>query len=235
MSSGHAFSPRIEPTEISARIDGYFGKISGAPNHRYRSWEHCYRYFHAQSPSETLAQLDLAALHLGFYLASWGMYRGSTFLLQRDYTVHKPTVNAVLSERFAPLWERDIGAGEGDKKCVPLIIEAANAVRQSYRPVGAATDTLVTKVLLGTMGCVPACDSLFVAGWKRSEQPYSYFNAAFLGRIVAFCATYIDTLRDEQEKIASAAGIHYPVMKLADMYFWQIGFESAGEPADIEA
>ena len=52
--------------------------------HRFNSWNNCYsffqnKYFKYNSDDD---YDDRAALHLGFYLASWGMYRGSTFLLQ---------------------------------------------------------------------------------------------------------------------------------------------------------
>jgi hypothetical protein len=55
--------------------------MTGA-HHRYRSWEHCYRYFHRSIPEAIAVDHDHAALQLGFYLASWGMCRGSGFLLQ---------------------------------------------------------------------------------------------------------------------------------------------------------
>ena len=33
------------------------------------------------------------------------MYRGSSFLLQRDYKVHKPIVEELLKEKYNCLWE----------------------------------------------------------------------------------------------------------------------------------
>lgn len=58
-------------------------------NGRYRSWEHCYsNFYHARGKDN--ADLDYLSLQLAFYLASWGMYRGSSFLLQKDYKVHIP-------------------------------------------------------------------------------------------------------------------------------------------------
>jgi len=224
----------VDSSEIGARIATYFGKMSAENNHRYRSWEHCYHFFRERQRSELLCDLDVAALQLGFYLASWGMYRGSSFLLQHDYTVHKPTVEAILSDRFAPLWEQDIGADARDDEYAPLIFEAAQTVKASYRPIGDASDTLVTKVLLGTLACLPACDRFFIAGFKHSGQPYSYLNSAFIRRMIGFCTKYLDELHYEQPSIGAASGAHYPLMKLADMYFWQIGFEAAGEPALVE-
>jgi hypothetical protein len=223
----------MHPSDIANRIAAYFGKLSADANHRYRSWEHCFRFFRA-SRNEIRSDLDVAALQLGFYLASWGMYRGSSFLLQRDYTVHKRTIEALISERFAALWEVEIGANPTDDQYADLILQAATAVRSSYEPFGKASDTLVTKVLLGTLACIPACDRFFIDGFKRTGHQYSYVNAPFVRRMIGFCTQFAAELRQQQSRIASLSGADYPLMKLADMYFWQIGFEAAGEPAEIE-
>lgn len=222
----------MDQSDIPTRIAAYFCKVSVEANHRYRSWEHCFRYFRA-SRDEIRSDLDVAALQLGFYLASWGMYRGSSFLLQRDYTVHKQTIEALTSERFTVLWEREIGANSTDEGYADLILEAASAVRRSYQPFGVATDTLVTKVLLGTLACLPACDRFFIDGFKRTGHQYSYVNAPFVRRMIGFCTQFSGELRQEQSRIASVSGADYPLMKLADMYFWQIGYEAAGEPAEV--
>src|ERR1700724_165165 len=66
--------------DIAEKIKAYHG-VRG-PHDRDRSWEHCYRYFRSADASTIRKDHDQAALQLGFYLASWGMYRGSSFLLQ---------------------------------------------------------------------------------------------------------------------------------------------------------
>src|SRR5690349_1631304 len=109
---------------IHEKISAYFGKVAGDPHHRYRSWEHCYRYFREVTPSGITAQRETAALQLGFYLASWGMYRGSTFLLQHAYTVHLGVVDCLASPRFAPLWDRELGSEADDAELVPVIMDA---------------------------------------------------------------------------------------------------------------
>ncbi|MFK4528050.1 hypothetical protein ABIF90_006031 [Bradyrhizobium japonicum] len=223
---------QMDHSDIPKRIATYFGKISAESNHRYRSWEHCFRFFRA-GRNEIRSNLDVAAVQLGFYLASWGMYRGSSFLLQRDYTVHKRTIEVLCSETFAALWEREIGANPADEQFADLILQAAGAVRSSYELLGNASDTLVTKVLLGTFACLPACDRFFIDGFRRSGHQYSYVNAPFVKRMVGFCTKYAGELRQEQSRISLAGQADYPLMKLADMYFWQVGFEAAGEPAEV--
>jgi hypothetical protein len=70
------------------KIRAYFDAMK-KQHHRYRSWEHCYRYFRqvgGTAREVIAADPDHAALVLGFYMASWGMYPGASFLLRFDYT-----------------------------------------------------------------------------------------------------------------------------------------------------
>jgi hypothetical protein len=217
---------------IHEKIAAYYGGIAGDPHHRYRSWEHCYRFFRDAKSAGIAVQRDHAALQLGFYLASWGMYRGSTFLLQHAYTVHLGAVDCLASPQFGPLWEQEYGGQAADVSLIPLIMEAVRGIADSYRPFGEPTETLVTKVLLGTFGCVPACDQYFIAGFRRAGLGYSYLNEKFLRKLLAFSRANIEELRREQEIIREHSGAYYPLMKLVDMYFWQIGYEGGGEGED---
>src|SRR5215471_2198526 len=104
----------------------YQGMLS--EHHRYRSWEHCFGYFRKAKPDGVLASLDTAALQLGFYLASWGMYRGSSFLLQHAYTVHLRAVDRLVALQLLPLWEKEFGAEPADVCLVPTVLAAIQAV-----------------------------------------------------------------------------------------------------------
>ncbi len=106
---------------IEREICAYLG-VAGE-HHRYRSWEHCYGYFQRTTPGGLAADRDQAALQLGFYLASWGMYRGSSFLLQHAYTVHRGVVDALAEKRFHDLWACDFGARADDAKLLPVVWE----------------------------------------------------------------------------------------------------------------
>lgn len=90
----------------------------------------------------------------------------------------------------------------------------------------------MTKVLLGTFGCLPACDRYFIDGFKSAGFKYSYLNAGFIERLLAFCSEKLTDLQAEQYALEKAAGFRYPLMKLVDMYFWQIGYERAGKKAE---
>jgi hypothetical protein len=159
------------------------------------------------------------------------MYRGSSFLLQHAYTIHRGVIAQLTTPRFSALWEQEFGTGHDDENLVPLILEAIKAIREAYRPFAPQTDssqptdTLVTKIILGTLGCLPACDRYFIGGFKSTDMSYSHLNEKFVNRALQFCRENHRELREEQERIERASGMRYPFMKLVDMYFWQIGFE----------
>ena len=81
-------------------IRAYFEQTMSDPHGRYLSWEHCYKAFLENRDANDEQAIDHLALHLAFYLASWGMYRGSSFLLQKDYKVHIPVVKIIQEKNM---------------------------------------------------------------------------------------------------------------------------------------
>ena len=72
---------------LTAMIDVF--KAQSEPIDRNTSFDYCYNYF--KTTEDLTADLEKSCLVLGFYLASWGMLRGSSFLLQKSikYFHHK--------------------------------------------------------------------------------------------------------------------------------------------------
>jgi hypothetical protein len=110
------------------------------------------------------------------------------------------------------------------------MLELVEAIRGAYRPFAPPTgsqptDTLVSKIILGTVGCLPACDRYFIDGFKREGYSYTRLNDPFLTRILQFCEDHRGQLHSEKKRIELDGGIRYPFMKLVDMNFWQVGYE----------
>jgi hypothetical protein len=141
----------------------------------------------------------------------------------------------VAETRFDDLWNTDFGANETDGKLVPRVRELRVAIGQAYKSFAHAngsaqpTDTLITKVILGTCGCLPACDRYFINGFKSEGFKYSYLNDNFVERVLGFCQEHLPELQKERGSIEQRGGVRYPLMKLVDMYFWQIGYEKDTE------
>ena len=216
---------------IHQTIMDWFGTVGSEPHDRSRSWEHCFTFFKQNGPSGIRKKKDHAALHLGFYLASWGMYRPSGFLLQHAYSAHEGVLDVLLQDYVSPLWEKEFGASENDRNLIPDVQKVAESIRQAYQLFGEATDTLVTKVLLGTLGCLPASDRYFRAGFKREGFGASSLNIDFVDRVFKFCRKNSIDLAKAQMAVQRSTGIRYPFMKLVDMYFHQIGVRVSAFPA----
>ena len=77
----------------------FYDQLRSDENGRFRSWEHCYSHF-MNARRQANPDFDYLSLQLAFYLASWGMYRGSSFLLQKDYRVHIPAVKVILDSKY---------------------------------------------------------------------------------------------------------------------------------------
>lgn len=225
----------MKQLNIEDRVLAFFQRTLDDPFHRYRSWEHCYQFF-AQNPTN----MDHVCLHLGMYLASWGMYRGSSFLLQKDYRVHGPVVEELLRPEYQVLKAislADLQSEEGTRR-IAMIVKLVRRIKDCYidllsraQPTINVTDTLATKILLGTLGCTPAYDTYFVSGLKSSGLSFSYLNSRNFSQMVNYCQKYQDSFRKAQKRISVHRGLHYPDIKVIDMYFWMLGFEKDGRSA----
>lgn len=135
------------------------------PSARYASFDYCFNYFRSHYEADQVealaapATMQTSCLHLGFYLASWGMFRGSTTLLTRSAHCFRPVIEAIIAVP-AVAWESDVADYDSE-----MIAELINIGRTLGRVLpGGHSDTLVTKTMLGVFGCVPAFDSYFRRG-----------------------------------------------------------------------
>ena len=213
----------------------FYNKLREDENGRYRSWEYCYKIFNDAHISDKVDNdfIDYLCLHLSFYLASWGMYRGSSFLLQRDYKVHKPVIEELLKEEYDSLWGIAINEYKIIKnqqkleQLVKNIKKIYNEIRLSVKetiPKNELSDTLVTKVLMGTLGCVPAYDRYFVSGIRNEKAASGNFNIKSILELVDFYNQYYDDFESARSQMV-VCGMEYPQMKILDSCFWQIGFD----------
>ncbi len=220
-------------TDVKENILLFYQSIISDSYHRYRSWEQCYSFFQRHYPFTTDDQADAATLHLAFYLASWGMYRGSSQLLQKDYKVHTNILKIISGEKYAQLFNINFDAIESIGHTTQLVFDLVQELRQTYSGLGVSpTDTLTTKVLLGTLGCIPAYDRLFADGIKlwgnlfnnsRPRIPARLGRNGYLGLIGFYKQNKHDILA--AQAATAKNGVKYPVMKLIDMYFWNLGYQ----------
>lgn len=210
----------------------FYKDLKADENGRYRSWEYCYSHF-IKARGNKDVDYDYLSLQLAFYLASWGMYRGSSFLLQKDYRIHIPVVKELLSEKYDSL--AGIKCTGFRKESNQKLLQNINSFLDKYYDKirhevkeqelkSQLSYTLITKILMGTLGCVPAYDRYFIVGIKNQKVAKGSYNIKSIMQLVNFYENNMERLECVREKM-EVDGMSYPQMKMLDMGFWQIGFD----------
>lgn len=218
--------------ELISAAQTFYDDARADENGRSRSWEHCYRVFRdartAPSPD-----YDYLSLHLAFYLASWGMYRGSCFILQKDYKVHTPIVEEILKPEYDCLFGLAC-ADLRDDDVWDQYTNLYNDIADHFWPIrnevagrvvkSQVSPVLITKILMGTLGCVPAYDRFFEEGARYFGLEKKTYHEDSLLELADIYEAHNDRL-EEARRGMRTDDLIYPQMKLLDMGLWQIGFE----------
>ncbi|MDO4223351.1 MAG: hypothetical protein Q4D05_04895 [Acinetobacter sp.] len=215
--------------------------------HRYRSWETCYSQFKAarQAEHKDYKQLSIA---LGFYLASWGMYRGSAFLLDCNEQVHEAVVKIVLEPKYDALLDLDCETFLQSKHIQMLLQELSERLRQHYdeirrsveqrnqkKPAKAdVSSVLITKVLLGVLACVPAYDRFFKNAIVGTGISTAVYNTASLKKLAKFYMNHREQLEMARLQLQYAQGQAYPQMKFLDMGFFKMGANQPNSSKSVQ-
>lgn len=226
--------PTIPIDKVLVGINKFYVDLEADENARYLSWEHCYKHFIKAHNNQDLydENLDYLSLHLAFYLASWGMLRGSSFLLQKDYRVHIDIIKEILKPCYNNLWSINYIElqKQGNLDALSDLIDNIRTIyrikRKNIKEVGTdISDILVTKVLLGTMGCVPAYDEYFKKGVSKYNIATQQLGKSSIKGLAEYYKENETELEEVRLKISKARQLEYPQMKILDMAFWQLGFD----------
>ena len=161
------------------------GKNKGRkPDERYASFDFCYNYFYLFYKRNKLSELvdeknlQMSCLQLGFYLASWGMMRGSSFLLEKSVRNYKNLI-ITISKMSPKIWEIDVD--KYDEENIKLLLDCKQQIVDALGRENKPSDTLVTKIMLGVFANIPAYDQYF----RKSLKLHSV-NRKSLLKIKAF-------------------------------------------------
>lgn len=197
------------------------GKNKGKkPDERYSSFDYCYNYFYSFYAEDKIPELatdenlQMSCLQLGFYLASWGMMRGSSFLLEKSLRHFKNLIIAI-SKMDSKLWEIDVN--NYNDKNIKLLLNCKDNIVKALSKKNNPSDTLVTKIMLGVFASVPAFDQYF----GKSMHMYT-FNERSLRKIKKFYEENKSTIDSFEIKTfdfitSEYTDIFYSKAKLIDM------------------
>lgn len=215
-------SAPVATTRTDVNIEAAVGKYlrDRDPDARYASFDYCFNHFQEHRTAVAAwgqpTGMEVSCLQLGFYLASWGMLRGSSELLQRSARHLVPLVERIANVPPA-LWELDLNGY--DASGIDLVYQTALDIRSALRPVE-ASDILVTKVMLGVFGCVPAFDTYFKKGFRIST--FSKGSLGLVGEFYRANASTIDGLRQATLEFTTGhpSTRLYTRAKVVDMVFF---------------
>jgi hypothetical protein len=186
---------------------------------RLLSWSHCYDFFFTNR-HDLMLEKDHAALHLGFYLGNWGMFRNSE-LLNRNHTFYHGIVEILASAEAQTL--HTLARLQDANQ--PAVANAARMIRTVAARLTIAledggitpTPTLVSKILLATTGCIPAFDLQAKATLRSMElrvpvDPFSERNN-FLERLINYAMPY-------RQQLTEGMPANHPPMQVFDLYLW---------------
>ena len=210
---------------ITAYVNKFIQNECNSPDGRYKSWEFCYKFFQKEFDQQ---DWDKAALMLAFYLASWGMYRGSSFLLQYTYTIHIPALKIIFSTKYLKL-QKALPTEDKDISLLFTLIKELKVyyfckqrhIRPNITSFKEVSDTLISKIIMGVLGNMPAYDRFVKSGLKKSHLSQKMSPESYKQLLLFY--------RQNKNEINSLYKEHciYPPMKILDMYFWSLGQESA--------
>ena len=200
---------------------------------RYKSWEHCHNAFKKAKEKKKLEEndIDYLCLQLSTYLASWGMFRNS-FLLWCDYKVHTNVIkDVILNKKYSELWDIKLNNYNDH---ISKLSDLIKDIKEHYEPIrknvykflekdmktdNGLTDTLISKILLGTMACVPAYDRYFVLAVRKINITTGMFNTESIKKLINN-----EIVNEILKNIPKKYSDKYPQMKLLDSCLWQYGY-----------
>jgi len=222
----------LDENKFTTVMERVTRELKADPHHRLLSWDHAWEHWNSFANAQQNDE-SLAALHLAFYLASWGMYRGSSDLLYRDYKVLIPVVVFLKGQAG----NRKLKDCIFDEKPTPeKLAESLNDLAKSLstelekrlvRPGKSqvkVSDTLLSKILLNTLGCVPAFDTEVKAALREILGPCypkgNGFDQQRLVPTIKLARENTKLVQSGQALLRETTGKQYPLTKVLDLYLW---------------
>ena len=222
-------------TKSDLKRNIYMFHVNVSKNDRFASYDFCYDYF--QSNKGTLAtDMAQSCFRLWGYLASWGMLRGSSELLQRSPASLEELIKYFDSIAGEPIWDMDV-PDYGDPAKAKQIVDVYNKIHETLEKIiKHPTTTLVTKIMLATLGVIPAFDTYFTAtfrkdydrgGYEEVRSNFNKFDDSALRCLYDFYTTNQAELDAIKINVLDFGGNMtdrvYKIAKLIDMYGFSKG------------
>jgi hypothetical protein len=158
-------------SEVGAIENSIKGYLNGNNKNRdrkpcesYTSFDYCYNYFYSFYRKNRIRELaspenlQMSSLQLGFYLASHGLMKGSSFLLKKSLANYKDLI-ITISKMNPGLWEIDVDSY--NRKNIQLLLACKEDINEALGRENKPGDALITRIMLGVFANIPCFDQYF--------------------------------------------------------------------------
>lgn len=196
-------------------------------NQRDCSYDICYLYFQRNKGHLAGQNLEYSCMQLWSYLASWGMLRGSSALFWCSPAALKPLIIYLDEISDSPVWDIDVDSYSAkNSKEILRVYARIEKILKSKKIMGTTPSiTLVTKIMLGIFGCVPAVDQYFYKTFHKLYGGFGTLREQELTNLEHFYLSHKETIDDIHIPVLDFDGqetkLTYKKAKLVDMYGFQ--------------
>lgn len=216
---------------------------------RFTSFDYCFDWF--QTHKEKVAdddKIEQSCLHLMCYLASWGMLRGSSILLQKSVKFYEPLVRLIAGQNIQcsqtgcaikginqEIWNIDVDkyddyfptVGSETQKGYDIVLDTYEKIQKClYGDNDTRHIVAVTKIMMGVFGCVPALDRFFCETFKTlypgkgfaSPQTLTKRHLECINNFYNNTSELINDTKIEVLNFNNTSEKIYPKAKIIDMY-----------------
>lgn len=225
---------------FSSKVHKFLNRSQKDKYPREQAWEFLWDYVQDFDTWRELISdeiIEHTGLHIGFYLANWGMFRPNGSLLNKNLQFFMDLAEFLfleISEEFWDLTLRDFNPNDdkNSKKAQLLYDEAYKKIETfGPNPNDIWTPTLVTKLLMGIWGQCPARDTNFSKGISLYLKIHPNINLRGRTRIKGqFLSDMSELVYKNNWDISGYKTIKgknpYPAGKVIDMAFYQFGADN---------
>ena len=195
---------------------------------RNASYDFCYLYFQRNRHNKVQfggKNMECSCMHLWSYLASWGMLRNSP-LMGLSPAALKPLISYLDSIQGSGVWDADVDTYSKYKKD---ILETYKTITEKLGGIMGKTPrkTLVTKIMLGIFGCVPAIDGYFYKTFHRIYGGFSVLGEKELTNLEKFYQRHKKVINRISIPVMDFEGnpttCYYKKAKHIDMFGFMVG------------
>ena len=246
---------QLTDQDMQDYVDKFMDIYRKDKNSRYRSHDHVHCVYLKNRHDNSPVTLDYVALHLFAFLGSWGMLCRRSFLMLKDYLFLIPVIEILNQPEYDGLCDIDLTDANPNldkSRYIATVIALIGELKeyfmsQTYYKIekdketgiakhiaftlGDVHDTVIGKILLATLGCIPAYDRYVVAGMK-AEGLCGILGKRNLSDLVDYSRAHDSILKKimasvnaDVQRESGYSTLVYPVAKILDMLFWEYGYD----------